>query len=192
MAAADAELVASARAGSQDAFRELLRRYERPVYALVVRMVHDPSLAEDLAQEVFLKAFRSLAGFDPQRKFASWLFKIAHNTTIDQLRRRAVETEPLETGGDDDRLDPLATVADPRAATPEAERQRTELGRALERAVAGLRPEYREAVLLRFQEGLAYEEIAEVLGVPLGTVKTHLHRARRELAERLRGMGWAP
>ena len=99
----DAELVASALRGAQDAYRELVKRFERPVYSLVLRMVQDPATAEDLAQEVFVKAFRRLDSYDRQWKFSSWLFKIAHNTTIDHLRRGVPETVPLEAAADDDR-----------------------------------------------------------------------------------------
>ena len=154
-------------------------------------MVRDPGLAEDLGQEVFLKAFRSLASFDPERKFSSWLFKIAHNAAVDQLRRRGVETEPLEgtlAAADG----PVRQIADPAAETPEAAHHRGDLRRALEAAIGELRPVYREVVVLRFQEELSYDEIAEVTGLPLGTVKTFIHRARKELAELLRGQGWTP
>src|SRR5881227_3973330 len=106
----DAELVASTLRGSQDAFRELVVRFERPVYSLVQRMVQDPATAEDLAQEVFVKAFRALRSYDPRWKFSSWLFKIAHNTTIDHLRRGAPETVPLEGGEDDEGRGGLAAV----------------------------------------------------------------------------------
>ncbi|HYN22665.1 MAG TPA: sigma-70 family RNA polymerase sigma factor, partial [Thermoanaerobaculia bacterium] len=85
----DAQLVASALAGSQEAFRELVVRFERPVYSLIARMVQDPAMAEDLAQESFVKAYRSLRTYDASRKLSSWLFKIAHNTAIDYLRKSA-------------------------------------------------------------------------------------------------------
>src|SRR5436305_12671748 len=97
----DAELAASAAQGSQDAFRELVKRFERPVYSLVLRMVQDPATAEDLAQEVFVKAFRALRTYDPRWKFSSWLFKIAHNTTIDHLGRGRPGWGPQQTGEDE-------------------------------------------------------------------------------------------
>ncbi|HEV3456373.1 MAG TPA: sigma-70 family RNA polymerase sigma factor [Thermoanaerobaculia bacterium] len=187
----DAELVASALRGSEAAFRELVVRFERPVYALILRMVREPETAEDLAQEVFVKAFRRLSSYDPRRKFASWLFKVAHNATIDHLRRSELETVPLaaerEEGGG-----LMAVLADTATESPAAAAERRDMARALERAIAGLRPEYREAVLLRYVEGLAYQEICEVLTLPIGTVKTNLHRARKELAEAMRAAGWAP
>lgn len=183
--------MAAARAGSQDAYYELVQRFQRPLYALIARMVRDASLAEDLSQEVFVKAFRSLGSYDPSRKFSSWLFKIAHNTAIDQLRRRSLDTEPLDGDGEDD-AGPARTLHSPLSETPEALSQRGALRAAIESAIEGLRPEYREVVLLRFQEGLSYEEIVEITGLPLGTVKTFLHRARKQLAEFLGGQGWRP
>ncbi|HXH08053.1 MAG TPA: sigma-70 family RNA polymerase sigma factor, partial [Vicinamibacterales bacterium] len=92
----DGRLAALAAAGSQAAFRELVRRYERPVLSLVVRIVRDPALAEDLAQDSFVKAFQALGSFDPRRRFSSWLFRIAHHTALDALRRRTPETVALD------------------------------------------------------------------------------------------------
>jgi RNA polymerase sigma-70 factor (ECF subfamily) len=191
MMTTDAELVASALRGSQEAFRELVVRFERPVYALVLRMVHEPATAEDLAQEVFIKAYRHLATYDPARKFASWLFKVAHNTTIDHLRRGTVDTVPLAAERDDGG-DLLAVLADAGSESPAAAAERRGMARALERCIAGLRPEYRETVVLRYVEGLPYQEICDVLGLPLGTVKTNLHRARKELAQAMTAAGWGP
>jgi len=186
----DPELVRHILAGSQEAFRELVARFERPVFGLIVRMVGDPDTAEDLAQEVFIKAYRALGSYDPSRKFASWLFKIAHNATIDHLRRAAPETVPLST--DEEGGDLLATLADAAAESPASAAERHDLARALERAIAALRADYREAVVLRYVEGLSYEEIAAALAQPLGTVKTNLHRARKQMAVTLSALGWGP
>lgn len=187
----DAELAASALRGSQDAFRELVTRFERPVYSLVLRMVQDPATAEDLAQDVFVKAFRRLGTYDPQWKFSSWLFKIAHNTTIDHLRRGRPETVPLETE-EDGKGSLAAVLADESGEDPRAAAERRDLGRSLERAIARLRPEYRQAVLMFYVHGASYQEICEALGQPLGTVKTNLHRARKELAQTMTALGWGP
>jgi RNA polymerase sigma-70 factor (ECF subfamily) len=189
----DAELVARALQGHQEAFRAIVVRFERPVYSLVARMVQDPALAEDLAQEVFIKAFRRLDTYDPQRKLSSWLFKIAHNTTIDHLRRHAPETVPLEGEKDDEHRGGLAAVlSDTATENPSAAAERKDMARALERAIARLRPEYRESVVLFYIEGASYQEICEATGLPLGTVKTNLHRARKELAQAMAEMGWGP
>jgi RNA polymerase sigma-70 factor (ECF subfamily) len=186
----DPELVRAALAGSQEAFRELVARFERPVFGLIVRMVGEPETAEDLAQEVFVKAYRALASYDPSRKLSSWLFKIAHNATIDHLRRSGPESLPLEDDEEGGNL--LATLADGAAESPAAAAERHAMARALERAIRGLRPDYREAVVLRYVEGLSYEEIAEALAQPLGTVKTNLHRARKQMATTLAAAGWGP
>ncbi|HKI00584.1 MAG TPA: sigma-70 family RNA polymerase sigma factor [Thermoanaerobaculia bacterium] len=187
----DAEVVVSALRGSQDAYRELVKRFERPVYSLILRMVQDPASAEDLAQEVFVKAFRRLNTYDPQWKFSSWLFKIAHNSTIDHLRRGTPETVPLEAA-DDERGSLGAVLADETVEDPLAAAERRDLGRSLERAIALLRPEYRQAVLMFYAHGASYQEICEVTGLPLGTVKTNLHRARKELAQAMTSLGWGP
>src|SRR5262245_46931296 len=188
----DAELVARALQGHQEAFREIVVRFERPVYSLVARMLQDPAAAEDLAQEVFIKAFRRLNTYDPQRKFSSWLFKIAHNTTIDHLRRHAPETVPLEAEKDDDRGGLAAVLSDGSMEDPSAAAERRDMARALEGAIARLRPEYRESVVMFYIEGASYQDICEVTGLPLGTVKTNLHRARKELAEHMAALGWGP
>ncbi len=191
MARPDKQLVKLVLGGSQDAFRDLVRRYQRPVYALILRMLRDPSDAEELAQEVFVKAYLALDSFDPSRKFSSWLFKIAHNASIDVLRKKRLPTVALET--EEERgLDPLAVVPDRRTESPASRVERGQLAQAIEIALGRLRPAYREMMILRFQEGMAYEEIAEVTGLPLGTVKTHLHRARKAMARELTAMGWEP
>jgi RNA polymerase sigma-70 factor (ECF subfamily) len=191
MSVSDRSLIAAASRGAEDAYRSLVERYERPVLGLVLRIVRDRAWAEDLAQETFIKAFRALDTFQVERKFSSWLFKIAHNTAIDALRRKQVDTVPLETD-DPQRLDPLDRVAGPDVLAPETVLRGRDLGAALGAAIAGLRPEYRGVIELRFVQGLAYEEIAEVMDLPLGTVKTHLHRARKSLVETLTSQGWEP
>ena len=187
----DAELVASALAGSQEGFRDLVVRFERPVYSLIARMVQDPATAEDLAQEAFVKAYRSLRTYDASRKLSSWLFKIAHNTAIDHLRKSTPETVSLEAPQEDDGRGGLAAVlADSSREGPAAAAERRDLARSLERAISRLRPEYREAVVLFYVEGASYQEICATTGLPLGTVKTNLHRARKELAQEMSALGW--
>jgi RNA polymerase sigma-70 factor (ECF subfamily) len=190
----DSDLVAATLTGSQDAFADLVRRYERPILGLILRMVRNRSLAEELSQEVFVKAYTRLSSYDHQRKFSSWLFKVAHNTAIDHLRRRRLDTVPLETspldprGGDEAQLGDL--LAGPETEGPEEQAVRAELAAAVETALAAIRPEHREVLLLRFRHGLSYDELVEVTGLPLGTVKTHLFRARRRLAALLEEAGW--
>jgi RNA polymerase sigma-70 factor, ECF subfamily len=185
----DEELAAAAAGGSEEAFRALVERFERPVHALLLRIVRRADVAEELAQDAFVKAWRALGRFDPTRKFSSWLFKIAHNTALDALRRRGEETLSLDApvGGSET---PPELPADPRAEDALERLTSREAARALERAIAELRPAYREILLLRFAEELSYDEIAEITGAPLGTVKVHLFRARRELARRMAEAGW--
>lgn len=191
MESTDQELISQALAGAEEGYRGLVERYQQPVVSLVRRIVHDPAWAEDLAQEAFVKAFRALASFQAGRKFSSWLFKIAHNTAIDALRRRRLDTVPL-TGADPDQGALLDVLPDTDEASPSRSLRSRELGVAIAAAIAGLRPEYRSAIELRFLRGLAYEEIADIMELPLGTVKTHLHRARKALMERLAEEGWTP
>lgn len=190
-ARSDEELAVAASRGSEEAFRELVERFERPVFGLIVRIVRRREIAEEIAQESFVKAWRALDRFDPTRKFSSWLFKIAHNAALDALRRRGEEPvsldAPVEEGGAAPEL-----PADPNAENPLERATLHAAGRALESALAELRPQYREILLLRFAEELSYEEIAEVTGAPLGTVKVHLFRARQELARRMKAGGWDP
>lgn len=192
MSRTDEQLASEARAGSQRAYREIVERFERPVFNLVVRMVRDRGLAEDLAQDAFVKAFSRLDTFRPEQgKFSSWIFKIAHNTAIDHLRRRQLDTVPIDAGGRDD-ADFHEILADPGTDTPLESTVHADLAEALGDAIERLRPEYREVVTLRHQEGLTYDEIAHVAELPLGTVKTYLHRARKELATILTEAGWGP
>jgi len=190
-ARSDEELAVAARDGSEPAFRELVERFERPVYGLLLRIVRRPDEAEDLAQETFVKAWKALGRFDASRKFSSWLFKIAHNSALDALRRRGEAPLSLDAPIGDGAERP-ELPADPDAEDPLQRTTARAAGRALERAIAELRPQYREILLLRFAEGLSYEEIADVTGSPLGTVKVHLFRARQELAKRMSASGWEP
>jgi len=180
----DPVVVEQARKGSEAAYRELLTRYERPVFSLIFRMVRDRETAEDLAQETFIKVLNNLDRYSPEFKFSSWLFKIANNLTIDHLRRRRVDTISIEGAPD-------AVTAESAKATsisvvsadesPLEELESRELGTAIERAIGKLRPEYRACIMLRHVEDKSYEEIAEIVKLPLGTVKTYIHRARHEL-----------
>jgi RNA polymerase sigma-70 factor (ECF subfamily) len=176
--------VAHARDGSEAAYRDLIRRYERPVFSLIYRMVRDRETAEDLAQETFIKVLNAIGTYRPEFKFSSWVFKIANNTAIDHLRKRELDTLSLEGS-------PHATTAEGVEATtlqigsddesPLETVEALELGGEIEAAINQLRPEYRSCILLRHVDGRAYEEIAELLDLPLGTVKTYIHRARHEL-----------
>lgn len=184
----DQEVVVLAREGREAAYRELIRRYERPVFSLVLRMVRDRQLAEDLSQETFIKALNAIGSYRPEYKFSSWIFKIANNAAIDHLRRRELDTLSLDGAphaSTPEEIEATALQVGDRGESPLDELEARELGSAIERAIAQLRPEYRACILLRHVEGLAYEEIAQSLDLPLGTVKTYIHRARHELRDLL-------
>jgi RNA polymerase sigma-70 factor, ECF subfamily len=180
----DQEVVLLARNGREAAYRELVRRYERPVFALLYRMVRDRELAEDLAQETFIKALNAIDSYRPEFKFSSWIFKIANNAAIDHLRRRELDTLSLDGSPHAETPEAMQATAlqiGARQESPLDAVEARELGGAIEAAIGRLRPEYRSCILLRHVEGRAYEEIAEILDLPLGTVKTYIHRARNEL-----------
>jgi len=179
-AVGEARLVVQALAGSQSAFEQIVARYQRPVISLIARITGDSALAEDLAQESFVKAFRSLAAFDATRRFSPWLFRIAHNTAIDAMRR---PRPPLAS----------TDAAIDAQAPPEPDPvERRELGQALTAALAALRPDQRTAIVLRYENGLSFDEIGTVLGVPEVTARSHVHRGRKALAGLLTASGWGP
>jgi RNA polymerase sigma-70 factor (ECF subfamily) len=186
--ATDQEVVAQARLGREAAYRELVRRYERPIFSLIYRMVRDRELAEDLSQETFVKALKAVRSYRPEYKFSSWIFKIANNAAIDHLRKRELATLSIEGSPHartPDAMEATALQIGGRLPGPLDQLEARELGGAIEEAIGRLRPEYRSCILLRHVEGRPYEEIAEMLGLPLGTVKTYIHRARHELRKAL-------
>jgi RNA polymerase sigma-70 factor (ECF subfamily) len=158
------------------------------VFSLVFRMVRDRETAEDLAQDAFIKVLNHIDKYSPEFKFSSWLFKIANNVAIDWLRRKKLDTVSLDGSPHAASLAEIeATTFDvaARQETALEEMEARELGTAIERAIAKLRPEYRSCIMLRHVEGRSYEEIAATLDLPLGTVKTYIHRARHELRRAL-------
>lgn len=180
----DQEVVALAKQGSELAFRELVRRYERPVFSLIFRMVRNKELAEDLSQETFIKVLNAVGTYRPEFKFSSWVFKIANNAAIDHLRKRSLDTLSLEGSPHaqtPEMIEATALQISERGESQLEEVENRELGRTIEAAIDELRPEYRSCILLRHVEGRTYEEIADILNLPLGTVKTYIHRARNEL-----------
>jgi RNA polymerase sigma-70 factor (ECF subfamily) len=184
----DADIAALAKQGRESAFRELVRRYERPVFSLIFRMVRDREIAEDLAQDTFIKVLNNIDRYRPEFKLSSWLFKIANNVAIDHLRKRQLETVSMEGSPHAATASEIEATSFEIAAQQESpldEIEARELGSAIEHAIASLRPEYRSCIMLRHVEGRSYEEIASILDLPLGTVKTYIHRARHELREAL-------
>jgi RNA polymerase sigma-70 factor, ECF subfamily len=185
---ADAELVVRALSGREDGFEELVRRYQRPIVAYVYRMVGDYDTALDLAQEVFIKVYNSLGRYRPEYKFSTWIYRIAHNASIDHLRRAGhVRTEEMEIEGEGGSTfeKPIAS----KAPSPEQETERGERRAEIEEVVRQLAPAYRELIVLRHSHDLSYDEIAEVTGLPLGTVKNRIFRAREAMRELLVARG---
>jgi RNA polymerase sigma-70 factor (ECF subfamily) len=181
----DPELVSLALLGEERAFRELVDRYRARIYTFVLRIVKDREEANDVAQEAFINVYSSLQSYDPSRNFSSWLFKIAQNISIDHLRKRHPEEISIHAAFET-KDGEVSLQLPSRDLEPDREIEGMEIHEAIEVAVSGLDPIPRSAILLRHVEGKTYEEIAEILGVPLGTVKTHIFRARRLLRARLK------
>src|SRR5207237_708225 len=181
-ALADGELVTSALAGREACFEELVRRYQRPIAAYVYRMVGNYDAALDLTQEVFIKVYNSLNRYRSEFKFSTWIYKIAHNAAIDHLRRHAVREQALTGSFDGDRRE---IAIESRRLTPEQESERKERRSEIESVVQLLQASYRELIVLRHSHDLSYDEIAEVTGLPLGTVKNRLFRAREAMRDLL-------
>jgi RNA polymerase sigma-70 factor (ECF subfamily) len=176
-AAGDAGLVARLRAGRPEAFEELVIAHQHRVFGVALRMLGSRAEAEDVAQEVFLRVHRSIGEFRGEARLSTWLYAITSRLCLNRLasadRRRARDGEDI-----------LLRLPS-RGADAAAEAERREVEAALQRAIAELPDDRRIVVVLRDLEGLAYEEIAEALGVELGTVRSRLHRARTELKDRM-------
>jgi RNA polymerase sigma-70 factor (ECF subfamily) len=172
----DGATLARAQAHDPVAMRALVVRYQRPVFALLSRLVGRGPHVEDLAQEAFLKAFRSLPGFEPAgaARLSTWLLTIATRLALDARRRKRLPSVSL------DDAPPVAS-----ASTPETETARRELGHAIARAAAGLSDDMRAAFLLADVHGFTMKEIAEALSIPENTAKTRVFRAREQMRERL-------
>jgi len=177
---ADSELVARAIGGREESFEELVRRYQRPIAAYVYRMVGDYDAALDLTQEVFIKVYGSLARYRSEFKFSTWIYKIAHNAAIDHLRRNTSRDQALVCEANGEQYELPVTSGKP---TPEQEYAGKERRGEIEAIVSQLPPAYKELIVLRHSHDLSYDEIAEVTGLPLGTVKNRLFRAREMMRE---------
>lgn len=181
----DELLVTRILAGEVSLYENLIARYERSIVNFIYRMIGDYEQALDLAQEVFFKAYRSLARFDPTFRFSTWLYRIASNRSIDHLRRQAPILLSLNDPGESEKG--TEGVSQLKSATrgPEDLLVSRELGEQISRAIDDLPSAYRELILLRHLQGMSYEDIARVKHLPLGTVKNRLFRAREILRKRL-------
>jgi len=188
---ADEQLVRRAQAGDVRAFEMLVVKYQRRVERLIGRMVRDVDLVADISQETFLSAWRALPNFRAESAFYTWLYRIAVNSAkraLENLKRDPLVLEAsLNQGGEDDDRELLPDHdTQTHAETPEGLLAGKELAAAIQAAVEGLPVEHRKALELREVDGLAYEEIAQALACPVGTVRSRIHRAREAVAARLR------
>lgn len=164
--------------GDESAFAELMSRYKKPVYHMILKMVRNVDDAEDLTIEAFAKAFRSLKRFKKDYTFSTWLFRIATNNAIDFIRKKKLDTYSLNTSFSDDSGESVNIDVEDSSLTPDEETIKTQKIELVRMFVDKLPAKYQRLVKLRYFEELSYEEIAKELDAPLGTVKAQLHRAR--------------
>ena len=180
----DQEIIDACLGGRQDEYRVLIDRYQGKVFNLLMRILRQRERAEEVTQDAFLQAYLKLASYKSQYKFSSWLMKIAQNLAFNQLRKARLDTVSID--GDRDSNRTVRHIADEKMEGRPAElAEQRDLKRLLEASFDTLSSKYRATVVLRHTEGLSYKEIADVLDIPVGTVKFRLHRAYRLLKEKL-------
>jgi RNA polymerase sigma-70 factor (ECF subfamily) len=179
----DQRLIAECLDGDTAAFGELVRRYQDRLYNTVYRLVENPEDAQDVVQDAFLNAYQSLDGFKGDSLFFTWLYRIAVNTAISHRRKQRVLLSIDAGPNGANRVQPLDVSAYSR---PGEALERAEQDQRLHHALSRLSPEHRAVLILKDMEGQKYEEMADVLGVPIGTIRSRLHRARAELRQLLR------
>lgn len=181
----DAALIKRALKGDQKAFKRLRLKYYDAIYNAIYRMIRDKEEVTDLTQEAFIKAFTSLASFNEEYAFSTWLFKIATNNSIDYIRRKKLQTfsidKPIESKDSDYTFEIPDTTYEADSELISGQRKKL-----LDDAIASLPPRYRQVIILRHVDEKEYQEIAEFLKLPLGTVKAHIFRARELLYKKLR------
>lgn len=180
----DQSLIDACRAGRTEAFGVLVIRYQDRLYPTILRLAGCAEDAQDLMQEAFLLAFQKLDRFHGASSFYTWVYRIAVNLTLSGHRRRRAAAR----WRDEARGQSLELACDPRESDPSAPLERSERDRAIQDALCALAPDHRAVVVMKEFDGLHYEEIAAVLGVPVGTVRSRLHRARCELRDRLQSL----
>lgn len=176
----DGELIVSALKGGDNEFEELVSRYQRPIHSYVSRMLNDYEAALDVTQEVFIKVFNSLDRYSSEYKFSTWLYRIAHNAAIDHMRRNSGNLQSIETETADGAYELQIESSLP---SPELVHERSEWRSEIDAVVKCLPSAYRELILLRHSQDMSYDEIAEITGLPLGTVKNRLFRAREMMRD---------
>ena len=176
-------LIDACRAGKTEAYGTLVRRYQDRLYPTVLRLTGCAEDAQDLLQETFLRAYEKLGNFQGESSFYTWVYRIGVNLALSGRRRR----RPTRLGDGRDGS-PDDQVTDPGETDPSLPMERAERDRAIQGALDGLAADHRAVVVMKEFDGLRYEEIGAILGIPVGTVRSRLHRARCELRERLRGL----
>lgn len=180
------ELIKKAIDGDEAAYKQLLENYRGAIYNLLYKMVRNKEETEDLLQEAFMKAFNALPSFNEEYAFSTWLYKIAINNCIDHMRKKKLKTysinKPVQAkDGELDREFPDTSMS------PDKEVLSKERSKIIESAIAELPENYKVAIILRHSEEKSYEEIAQILNIPLGTVKARIFRAREMLKKKLKG-----
>ena len=176
----DLVLIERCKQGDQVAYAQLLRKYQNSVYNLCRKMVRNPEDARDLAQEAFVKTFATLERYNPVYAFSSWLYKITANLCIDHIRKQRMKLYSIDDPVEGDE-GPIARQLEDPGQRPDEISERGEMRLAIRTAIDRLPPHYRMILIMRHQEQLSYEEIAQALDIPLGTVKARIHRAREGL-----------
>jgi len=173
--------------GDQQAYAELMERYKKPVYHMILKMVRNVDDAEDLTIEAFAKAFKNLHRFKKDFTFSTWLFRIATNNSIDFIRKKKLETFSLNTGLRDEDGEAVTIDVEDKNLDPQEEAIKSQKKELIQMFVTKLPAKYQRLVRLRYFQELSYEEIARELDAPLGTVKAQLHRARELLYDLVKG-----
>ena len=183
----DAEVIEQALKGDQHAYRILADRHRPAVFHIVYKIVRDKETANDLVQETFMKAFTSLASYRSEYRFSTWLYKIAANCSIDHLRKKRIQVLSLEGQMDNEFEGRTIDVPD-YSYHPERDLVRKEQRFNIEEAIDSLPKKYREVIVYRHKDDKSYEEIADLLDIPIGTVKARIFRARELLKKKLKSI----
>ena len=183
----ESAIIAKALAGDQKAYTALVEKHRASVFHVINRIVHNDEIARDLVQETFMKAFSSLASYRSEFRFSTWLYKIAANSSIDHLRKKRIKAlsldRPIDTG------DGVMEIEVPdNSFNPELALVRKQQRFSIEEAINSLPPKYCEVIVYRHKDDKSYEEIADLLGIPVGTVKARIFRARELLKRKLKNV----
>jgi len=181
----DEELIQQALMGEQKAYEELLNRYQKTVFHIVIKIIRNSDDAQDLVQETFMRAFNTLESYRSEFRFSTWLCKIAANCSIDYLRKKRIKAfsmdKPYET-----KDGTVGVELEDKSANPEEYLLRKQRIISIEEAIESLPPKYKEVIIYRHHDDKSYEEIAKIMGIPIGTVKARIFRARELLKKKMK------